>query len=110
VERKNGWQLAEEAGESTPYGMQYLLDRAVLESDDLRDQLCQYVKNTTLVILRRCWSSIKLAFSKKGAGRLVCSDNTAEPPDALSTVKSVFSGAFASLKGHTLLDRELYLP
>jgi hypothetical protein len=30
VERKNGWQLAEEAGEATPYAMQYLLDRARL--------------------------------------------------------------------------------
>jgi hypothetical protein len=28
LERKNGWQLAEEAGEATPYAMQYLLDRA----------------------------------------------------------------------------------
>jgi hypothetical protein len=28
VERKNGWQLAEEIGEPTPYGVQYLLDRA----------------------------------------------------------------------------------
>lgn len=39
VARKNGWQLAEAAGECTPYAMQYLLDRAVWESDDLRDQL-----------------------------------------------------------------------
>ncbi len=30
VERKKGWQLAEEAGLSTPYAMQYLLNRAVL--------------------------------------------------------------------------------
>ena len=30
VERKNGWQMAEEAGEATPYAMQYLLDRARL--------------------------------------------------------------------------------
>ena len=30
VKRKNGWQLAEEAGEATPYAMQYLLDRARL--------------------------------------------------------------------------------
>jgi hypothetical protein len=28
IERKNGWQMAEEAGEATPYAMQYLLDRA----------------------------------------------------------------------------------
>ena len=30
VERKNGWQLAEEAGESTPDGMQRLLNTARL--------------------------------------------------------------------------------
>ena len=39
TERKNGWQLAEEAGEATPYAMQYLLDRARWESDGLRDIL-----------------------------------------------------------------------
>src|SRR5713101_8681894 len=43
VERKNGWQLAEEAGEATPYAMQYLLDRARWESDGLRDILRGYV-------------------------------------------------------------------
>jgi len=42
TERKNGWQLAEEAGEQTPYAMQYLLDRASWESDDLRDCLHRY--------------------------------------------------------------------
>jgi SRSO17 transposase len=46
VERKNGWQLAEDAGESTPYAMQYLLDRASWESDDLRDRLRGYVSDT----------------------------------------------------------------
>ena len=44
VERKNGWQLAEEAGETTPYGMQYLLNRAVWDSDQVRDQLQAYVR------------------------------------------------------------------
>src|SRR6266700_7537088 len=44
VERKNGWQLAEEAGEATPYAMQYLLNRAVWESDEVRDQLQAYVR------------------------------------------------------------------
>jgi SRSO17 transposase len=42
VERKNGWQLAEEAGETTPYAMQYLLDRAVWDSEQLREVLCTY--------------------------------------------------------------------
>src|SRR6476660_6549142 len=45
IERKNGWQLAEEAGESTPYAMQYLLDRAVWDAEQLRDVLREYVKD-----------------------------------------------------------------
>jgi SRSO17 transposase len=43
TERKNGGPLAEEAGEATPYAMQYLLDRARWESDGLRDILRGYV-------------------------------------------------------------------
>src|SRR5437762_9804427 len=44
IERKNGWQLAEEAGLPTPYSMQYLLNRAVWESDEVRDVLQTYVR------------------------------------------------------------------
>jgi len=44
IERKNGWQLAEEAGLSTPYSMQYLLNRAVWDSDAVREQLQGYVR------------------------------------------------------------------
>jgi hypothetical protein len=33
VERKNGWQLAEHAGETRPYGMQRLLAGAKWEAD-----------------------------------------------------------------------------
>src|SRR5438270_6264101 len=44
IERKNGWQLAEEAGFATPYAIQYLLNRAVWESDQVREQLQAYVR------------------------------------------------------------------
>ena len=44
IERKKGWPLAEEAGLATPYAMQYLLNRAVWDSDELRDQLQAYVR------------------------------------------------------------------
>jgi SRSO17 transposase len=43
VERKNGWQLAEVNGETTPYGVQHLLGRAIWEADALRDDLRPYV-------------------------------------------------------------------
>jgi hypothetical protein len=39
IERKNGWQLAEEAGERTPDGMQRLLSTAEWDADTVRDDL-----------------------------------------------------------------------
>jgi len=43
VERKNGWQLAEHAGEHTPDGMQRLLNHARWDADQVRDDLRGYV-------------------------------------------------------------------
>src|SRR5215472_16020149 len=43
VERKNGWQVAEEVGDATPYAMQHLLDRAKWDCDRVRDELRVYV-------------------------------------------------------------------
>jgi hypothetical protein len=43
VERKNGWQLAEHAGETTPAGMQRLLATADWDADEVRDDLRAYV-------------------------------------------------------------------
>ena len=37
VERKNGWQIAEINGETTPYGVQPLLGRAIWDAEALRD-------------------------------------------------------------------------
>jgi SRSO17 transposase len=65
VERKNGWQVAEEIGEVTPYAMQHLLDRAKWDCDKVRDALRAYVwemlaePNAVLVI-------DKTGFLKKG--------------------------------------------
>ena len=36
VERKNGWQLAEAAGDATPDGMQEFLSRARWDADAVR--------------------------------------------------------------------------
>ena len=45
LERKNGWQLAEHAGDATPYGLQHLLDRAKWDADAVRDDLQAYVRD-----------------------------------------------------------------
>jgi SRSO17 transposase len=43
VERKNGWQLAEELGEHGPRGVQGLLGEADWDEDAVRDDLRAYV-------------------------------------------------------------------
>src|SRR5437870_1571596 len=42
MERKSSWQLAEQAREATPYGMQRLLSQAVCDVEGLRDDLRAY--------------------------------------------------------------------
>src|SRR5215212_11136808 len=43
VERKNGWQLAESAGDATPDGMQDFLGRMRWDAEQVRDDLQAYV-------------------------------------------------------------------
>ena len=43
IERKNGWQLAEAAGDATPDGMQDFLGRMRWDADRVRDDLWAYV-------------------------------------------------------------------
>jgi SRSO17 transposase len=43
VERKNSWQLAEQAGDPGPHRFQHLLGRAVWQAEEVRDDLQVYV-------------------------------------------------------------------
>src|SRR5215207_86210 len=43
VERRNGWQLAEQIGESEPDGVQRLMNGACWDADGVRDDLRAYV-------------------------------------------------------------------
>ena len=43
IERKNGWQLAEEAGDATPDGVQRLLYNYRWDAELVRDDLQDYV-------------------------------------------------------------------
>lgn len=44
AERKNGWQMSEILGESTPYKIQQFINRGRWSADELRDVLQKYVK------------------------------------------------------------------
>jgi SRSO17 transposase len=109
VERKNSWQLAEAAGDASPYGLQQFLYRATWDPDAVRDDLRAYVvehlgdPQGILVV-------DETGFLKKG--------------DKSAGVQPQYSGAagrtanaqigvfltYAALRGHTFLDRALYLP
>jgi SRSO17 transposase len=109
VERKNGWQLAEEAGETTPYAMQYLLDRAVWDSEQVRDLLRTYVRetigdaNAVLVI-------DETGFLKKGTKSVGVQRQYSGTAGRIENCQIGVFLTYASQAGHTLLDRELYLP
>ena len=43
VDRKNGWQLAEYAGDASPKNIQHFIGRAKWDADQVRDDLRSYV-------------------------------------------------------------------
>jgi SRSO17 transposase len=109
VERKNGWHLAEHAGESRPDGMQRLLNSTVWDADQVRDDLRAYIleqlgdPHAVLVIDE---TSVR-KHGNKSAG--VATQHCGTTGQLENCQVGVFL-AYASPKGHTLLDRELYLP
>jgi SRSO17 transposase len=108
VERKNGWQLAEEAGLPTPYAMQYLLNRAIWESDEVRDLLRAYVcemlgPGGMLVI-------DETGFIKKGKKSVGVQRQYSGTAGRIENCQIGVFLTYASHTDHTLVDRELYLP
>jgi SRSO17 transposase len=109
IERKNGWQLAEEAGLATPYAMQYLLNRAVWDSDEVRDHLQGYVRELIadadgmLVI-------DETGFLKKGKKSVGVQRQYSGTAGRIENCQLGVFLTYASKAGHTLVDREVYLP
>src|SRR3954447_8013773 len=109
VERKNGWQLAELAGEPTPDGMQHLLARADWDADQVRDDLRAYVvehlgeAHAVLVV-------DETGFLKKGPKSVGVQRQYSGTAGRIENCQIGVFLAYASGKGRTFLDRELYVP
>jgi SRSO17 transposase len=109
AERKNGWQIAEEVGEAAPYAMQHLIDRASWDCDGVREELRVYVwetlasPNAVLVI-------DETGFLKKGCKSVGVQRQYSGTAGRIENCQVGVFLAYASSRGHTLLDRELYLP
>ena len=109
VERKNGWQLAEELGESGPQGMQRLLNAAEWNEEAVRDELRGYVmehlgeEQGVLVI-------DETGFVKKGKNSAgVARQYSGTAGRRENSQIGVFL-LYASRKGAAFIDRALYLP
>lgn len=110
VSRKNGWQLAEQAGENNPYGMQRLLNQAIWEADEVRNDLQQYMiehlgHRDAVIVLD------ETGFIKKGDKSVGVKRQYSGTAGRIENCQIGVFLAYASPdKGRTLMDRELYLP
>ncbi len=109
VERKNGWQLSEEAGYANPYAIQYLLNRAVWEADLVRDHLQAYIREMIgdpngISVLD------ETGFLKKGKKSVGVQRQYSGTAGRKENCQIGVFLAYATQAGHTLVDRALYLP
>jgi SRSO17 transposase len=109
LERKNGWQLAEEAGDPTPYGVQHLLGRAQWEADAVRNDLCAYVvehlgdKQAVLIV-------DETGFVKKGEQSVGVQRQYSGTAGRIENCQIGVFLVYAGAQGRTFVDRALYLP
>jgi SRSO17 transposase len=109
AQRKNGWQLAEQIGDARPWRTQRVLSHVQWDQDAARDICRDYViehigsPDGVLVV-------DETGFLKKGT------HSAGVAPQYSGTAGRVENGqigvflAYASRKGHALIDRALYLP
>jgi SRSO17 transposase len=113
LEKKNSWTLAEQAGEAIPDGMQRLLAYADWDADEVRDDVRDYVVEHlapgpgepagVLVV-------DETGFLKKGTKSAGVARQYSGTAGRIENCQiGVFLG-YATGKGRTFLDRELYLP
>jgi SRSO17 transposase len=109
IERKNGWQIAEHLGATTPDGVQRLLATAHWDADKVRDDLQSYVLDhlgdPEAVMVVDETGFLKKGTKSVGVKRQYC--GTAGKRENCQV--GLFL-AYASPRGRTFLDRELYLP
>ena len=109
VDRKNGWQLAEYAGDATPKNIQHFIGRAKWSADEVRDDVQDYVvkqigdPDGVLIV-------DETGFLKKGIKSAGVARQYSGTAGRIENSQIGVFMAYRSKKGHTLFDRELYLP
>lgn len=107
--RKNSWQLAVYAGHATPHGLQPPLPHSRWDTDGLRDDLQVYVGEQLgqaggVLILD------ETGFVKKGTTSASVQRQYSGTAGRTENCQIGVFAAYATARGHALVDRELYLP
>ena len=109
VERKNSWQLAEFIGDTTPDGVQHLLERAHwdadLARDILRDYVTEHLGDADAVLIVDETGFIKKGRHSAGVKR--------QYSGTAGRIENSQVGVFlhyAGCGGAAFIDRQLYLP
>src|ERR687890_953951 len=109
AERKNGWTLAEQAGDRTPDAMQRLLNHAGWDADKVRDDLRGYVvehlgDDAAVLVID------ETGFLKKGRKSAGVARQYSGTAGRIENCQIGVFLAYASPHGQAFLDRALYLP
>jgi len=109
VDGRSCWQLAEQAGDATPRGMQRLLGEARWDADAVRDDLRGYVVDELgdpgAVLILDDTGDLKKGSHTVGVQRQYTATS-----GRIENAQVAVILAYASRHGHTLIDREMYLP
>jgi SRSO17 transposase len=109
AQRKNGWQLAEQIGDARPWRTQRVLSHVQWDQDAARDICRDYViehigsPDGVLVV-------DETGFLKKGTHSAGVAAQYSGTAGRVENCQIGVFLAYASGKGHSLIDRALYLP
>jgi SRSO17 transposase len=107
--RKNCWTLAEHAGDATPDGMQHLLGRARWDTDgvaeDLRAYVVDHLADPAAVLVIDETGDVK-----KGRHTVGVQRQYTGTAGRIENAQVAVYLAYATRRGHAMIDRELYLP
>ena len=110
VARKNCWQLAEEAGEENPYGMQRLLRKAHWDAEVVRDDLRSYVVDRLADGEETIGVIDETGFLKKGNKSVGVQRQYSGTAGKIENCQIGVFLAYVVSRGKAFIDRELYLP
>ena len=108
IDRKNSWQLSEGLGKTTPYQFQRLLSQSVWEEGRARD----FVQDYSIKHLGSSGTCIfdDTGFLKKGKKSAGVQRQYTGTAGRVENCQIGVFAAWSTSNGHTLIDRELYLP